>query len=191
MLASTPCAPRPCRRRRSSSSTTAPATALADRRAQEPIRPSVVLDYRDNPGVRRRESTAAAASRAATSCCWSIRTPTLDLALHRAACRRARGPSADVAAVGPKVLVTGDPARICSAGLRVNRVGYACDRGYLELDSGQYDSPAEVLGRERLRVDAARAGRRGSVVRSPPTSSTTRTSICAGASGSPDTGSST
>jgi len=56
----------------------------------------------------------------------------------------------DVGAVGPKVLLPGAASdrssRIGSAGLRVNHIGYACDRGYLERDSGQYETREDVLG---------------------------------------------
>jgi GT2 family glycosyltransferase len=103
----------------------------------------VVLDYRDNPGFGEGINRAR---RIASGEALLFLNPDATVApdcIERLAATLEG--ATDIAAVGPKVLVAGDEARICSAGLRVNRVGYACDRGHLEPDSGRYDSVEEVL----------------------------------------------
>lgn len=45
----------------------------------------------------------------------------------------------------PKVSLTREPSVIDSAGLKVNRIGYGWDRGFLEWDSGQHDAEAPVV----------------------------------------------
>jgi GT2 family glycosyltransferase len=104
----------------------------------------LVLDYRDNPGfgvgVNRARRVARGDAlllinpdaRVEPDCIERL-TVVLDT-------------DTAVAAVGPKVLLPDDAARIASAGLRVNRIGYACDRGYLEPDRGQYDAREDRLG---------------------------------------------
>ncbi len=49
-------------------------------------------------------------------------------------------------AVVPKTRMGWQPEILNSAGLCMNQVGYGWDRGYLELDRGQWDTPGPVIG---------------------------------------------
>jgi GT2 family glycosyltransferase len=51
-----------------------------------------------------------------------------------------------IGAVASKILLKHDPSRINSVGLDLYRTGWGADRGYLQVDEGQFDEPAEVFG---------------------------------------------
>jgi GT2 family glycosyltransferase len=53
---------------------------------------------------------------------------------------------AGLGAACSKIVLEEPPAVINSAGLRLVEHGFGADRGYLEPDEGQYDSPEEVFG---------------------------------------------
>jgi GT2 family glycosyltransferase len=116
-------------------------TADRARRAHPGV---VVLEYRDNPGFGAGINRGR---RLAGGDALLLLNPDATVApdcIERLVAALESSP--DLAVVAPKVLAAGDPTRVASAGLWVNRVGYACDRGHLEPDRGQYDAAQEVLG---------------------------------------------
>ncbi|MFN4260034.1 MAG: glycosyltransferase family 2 protein [Gemmataceae bacterium] len=51
-----------------------------------------------------------------------------------------------IGGVASKILFRHEPTRINNAGLLLYRDGHGADRGFREMDDGQYDEPAEVFG---------------------------------------------
>ena len=103
----------------------------------------VLLDFLDNPGFGEGNNRGV---RVATGDYLLLLNPdaTIDAeALGTLVQALDSNPHAGIAV--PKVLVASEPEIINSAGLLVNQIGYGWDRGYLEWDHGQHDSPGPVL----------------------------------------------
>ncbi len=158
--------------------------------AQERTRASSSSSTATTPGSARA-SIAGGGSRAATCCCCSTRTRRWRLDCIERLAAALESP-ADVAAVGPKVLVAGDRRASAAPGSASTA---SATPAIAATSSSTRDSTTRPRRCSRASGCAlmvrARACDRGRRFRSPPTSSTTRTSTCAGACGSPDTGSST
>jgi GT2 family glycosyltransferase len=117
-------------------------------RVRRTYRGVLVLDYRDNPGFGEGVNRGRRVARGELLLLVNPDATLEPTCIERLAA--VLDGEHDVAAVGPKVLLpepaSEDAKRIGSAGLRVNHIGYACDRGHLERDSGQYDRREDVLG---------------------------------------------
>jgi hypothetical protein len=102
-----------------------------------------VLDFWDNPGFA--EANNRGFRLAAGDYCFLLNPDAVVSVdtVSRLVEELDAHPGAGVAV--PKVLLAREPSVLNSAGLSVNRLGYACDRGYLEWDRGQYDDHGPIL----------------------------------------------
>jgi GT2 family glycosyltransferase len=102
-----------------------------------------ILDYWDNPGFAEANNRAFRV--ASGDYCFLLNPDAVASgdALSRLVRELDEHPSAGVAVA--KALLAREPSIINSAGLWVNQLGYACDRGYLEWDRGQYDDGGPIL----------------------------------------------
>ena len=117
-------------------------TAALVRRA---VPSAAVLDFPDNPGFGEGVNRAL---RVVTGDAVVLLNPDASVAPETLGILLRRLEDDGLAAVVPKVLVAepaDDAPHIHSAGLRVDRLGRARDRGCLEPDRGQLDRPETVL----------------------------------------------
>jgi GT2 family glycosyltransferase len=102
-----------------------------------------VLDYWDNPGFGEAHNRAF---RVADGERYLLLNPDAEIApdaIERLERAMEAAPGMGVAV--PKVRLRREPGVLNSAGLRMNGIGYAWDRGYLEWDAGQYDEGGAAL----------------------------------------------
>ncbi|MGH7322688.1 MAG: glycosyltransferase [Candidatus Rokuibacteriota bacterium] len=105
---------------------------------------AILLDYWDNPGFGEGNNRAF---RVASGEYCFLLNPDATVAVD--GIEQLLGTMKEDSALGaaaPKIRLAAEPAVLNSAGLAVNRIGYAWDRGFLEWDAGQYDRPEAVLG---------------------------------------------
>ncbi len=104
---------------------------------------AILLDYWDNPGFGEGNNRAF---RIASGEFYFLLNPDATVAVD--GIEQLLGAMREDSALGaaaPKIRLAAEPAVLNSAGLAVNQIGYAWDRGFLEWDAGQYDRPEAVL----------------------------------------------
>jgi GT2 family glycosyltransferase len=102
-----------------------------------------VLDYWDNPGFGEAHNRAF---RVLEGERYLLLNPDAEIApdgIERL--ERAMDAEPGLGVAVPKVRLRREPGVLNSAGLCMNGIGYAWDRGYLEWDAGQYDREGPVL----------------------------------------------
>jgi GT2 family glycosyltransferase len=102
-----------------------------------------VLDYWDNPGFGEAHNRAF---RVLDGERYLLLNPDAEIApdgIDRL--ERAMDAEPGLGVAVPKVRLRREPGVLNSAGLCMNGIGYAWDRGYLEWDAGQYDQESPAL----------------------------------------------
>jgi GT2 family glycosyltransferase len=104
-----------------------------------------VLDFWDNPGFGEAHNRAF---RVANGEQYLLLNPDAEIApdaIERLQHAMETAPGLGLGVAVPKVRLRREPRILNSVGLRMNGIGYAWDRGYLEWDAGQYDEGGAVL----------------------------------------------